>query len=281
MLIKSVAEMKKIAYYLKTHGEKISFIPTMGNIHDGHLALLKKASEFSKKKIVSIFINPMQFNNQEDYARYPSTLERDLDLLLSCDKETIVFAPKINEIYPQGFHNHTTVSVPVVSTILEGESRSGHFDGVSTIVTKLFSIISPDYSFFGEKDYQQLIIVKKINNDLGLGGEIVSIPIVRDTNGLAFSSRNSLLSQEAIKIAPKIYETLQEIASVIKYDDSQYEKEIAEATRKLNRFGFTVDKVFYKDAETLHDVSDHSKSKIILLAAWLDNIRLIDNIFII
>ncbi len=180
-------------------GKRIAFVPTMGNLHDGHLALVDTAKAQADVVIVSIFVNPMQFDREDDLANYPRTLQEDCERLNHRNVE-LVFAPNAHEIYPNGLNgNQTFIEVPELSHILEGTSRPGHFRGVTTVVSKLFNLIQPDLVYFGEKDFQQLQIIRKMIADMAYDITLVSVPTVRDKNGLALSSRNNLLSAEEKK----------------------------------------------------------------------------------
>ncbi|WP_272659856.1 pantoate--beta-alanine ligase, partial [Providencia sp. PROV112] len=185
----------------KQEGKRIALVPTMGNLHDGHLTLIDQAKKQADIVIASVFVNPMQFDRQSDLANYPRTLQEDCEKLKRRDIN-LVFAPSPQEFYPEGMEKQTFVEVPELSTMLEGASRPGHFRGVATVITKLFNLVQPDIALFGEKDYQQLQLIRKLVSDLSFDTQIVSVPTVRAKNGLALSSRNNNLSAEELKIAP-------------------------------------------------------------------------------
>ncbi|MFU0891458.1 pantoate--beta-alanine ligase, partial [Kluyvera sichuanensis] len=223
-----------------------------------------------------IFANPMQFDRVEDLARYPRTLQEDCEKL-NKRKVDFVFAPSEAEIYPQGTESQTFVDVPGLSTMLEGASRPGHFRGVSTIVSKLFNLIQPDIACFGEKDFQQLALIRKMVADLGYDIEIVGVPIIRAKDGLALSSRNGYLTAEQRKIAPGLYKVMSRVAEKLKAGERDQGEMIAIAEQELNEKGFRADDIQIRDADTLLDLTDSSKRAVILMAAWLGQARLIDN----
>lgn len=194
--MQTFAEISAVREHLKTfkrEGRKIAFVPTMGNLHEGHLTLVRKAREYADIVVVSIFVNPMQFDRADDLNNYPRTLEEDLSKL-TAEGVDVVFTPTPEIIYPEGLDKQTFVDVPGLSTILEGASRPGHFRGVTTIVNKLFNIVQPDVACFGEKDFQQLAVIRKMVDDLAMDIEIIGVPTVREMDGLAMSSRNGLLT---------------------------------------------------------------------------------------
>ncbi|CCW32680.1 pantoate--beta-alanine ligase [Xenorhabdus nematophila] len=258
-------------------GKRIAFVPTMGNLHDGHLALVDTAKAQADVVIVSIFVNPMQFDREDDLANYPRTLQEDCERLNHRNVE-LVFAPNANEIYPNGLNgNQTFIEVPELSHILEGTSRPGHFRGVTTVVSKLFNLIQPDLVYFGEKDFQQLQIIRKMIADMAYDITLVSVPTVRDKNGLALSSRNNLLSAEEKKIAPLLSKVMQVIAERLQHGERETEKLIELASAHLRKEGFMPDELFIRDAENLLPLTTQSKRAVILMAAWLGQTRLIDN----
>ncbi|CAM3365335.1 pantothenate synthetase [Xenorhabdus nematophila ATCC 19061] len=258
-------------------GKRIAFVPTMGNLHDGHLALVDTAKAQADVVIVSIFVNPMQFDREDDLANYPRTLQEDCERLNHRNVE-LVFAPNAHEIYPNGLNgNQTFIEVPELSHILEGTSRPGHFRGVTTVVSKLFNLIQPDLVYFGEKDFQQLQIIRKMIADMAYDITLVSVPTVRDKNGLALSSRNNLLSTEEKKIAPLLSKVMQVIAERLQHGERETEKLIELASAHLRKEGFMPDELFIRDAENLLPLTTQSKRAVILMAAWLGQTRLIDN----
>ena len=248
----------------------------MGNLHDGHMKLVDEAKARADVVIVSIFVNPMQFDRPEDLVRYPRTLQEDCEKL-NKRKVDYVFAPAVEEIYPQGLEGQTYVDVPGLSTMLEGASRPGHFRGVSTIVSKLFNLIQPDIACFGEKDFQQLALIRKMVADLGYDIEIVGVPIIRAKDGLALSSRNGYLTAEQRKIAPGLYKVMSGIGEKLQAGERDLDEMIAIAAQELNEKGFRADDIQIRDADTLLELTENSKRAVILVAAWLGQARLIDN----
>lgn len=261
----------------KLEGKRIALVPTMGNLHDGHLALIDEAKQQADIVIVSIFVNPMQFDRQSDLANYPRTLQEDCEKLKRRDIN-LVFAPSVKDVYSEGMAQQTFVEVPELSSILEGASRPGHFRGVSTVVTKLFNLVQPDLAFFGEKDFQQLQLIRKMVSDLSFDIQIVSVPTVRAKNGLALSSRNNNLSASELKIAPQLYSIMQQAAEKLIAAPDNVEAIIQEIDDSLRQAGFTPDELFIRDAETLAPLSNISQKAVILMAAWLGQTRLIDNL---
>lgn len=261
---------------LRMEGKRVALVPTMGNLHDGHMKLVDEAKARADVVVVSIFVNPMQFDRPEDLARYPRTLQEDCEKL-NKRKVDLVFAPSVKEIYPNGTETHTYVDVPGLSTMLEGASRPGHFRGVSTIVSKLFNLVQPDIACFGEKDFQQLALIRKMVADMGFDIEIIGVPIMRAKDGLALSSRNGYLTAEQRKIAPGLYKVLSSIADKLQAGERDLDEIIAIAGQELNEKGFRADDIQIRDADTLQEVSENSKRAVILVAAWLGDARLIDN----
>ena len=260
----------------KQEGKRIALVPTMGNLHDGHMALVKEAREQADVVVVSVFVNPMQFERSDDLERYPRTLQQDCELLNRHGVD-LVFAPSPAEIYPQGLHGQTFVDVPGLSTLLEGASRPGHFRGVSTIVSKLFNLVQPEIACFGEKDYQQLALIRKMVADMGYDMEIVGVPTVRAKDGLALSSRNGYLSTEERKIAPNLSKVMNSMAERLAKGDRHIEEIIADAETALSEKGLQADGLAIVDADTLMPLTTDSTRAVILMAAWLGKARLIDN----
>ena len=248
----------------------------MGNLHDGHMKLVDAAKASADVVVASIFVNPMQFDRPDDLARYPRTLQDDCEKL-NKRKVDLVFAPAAAEIYPHGIENQTYVDVPGLSTMLEGASRPGHFRGVSTIVSKLFNLVQPDVACFGEKDFQQLALIRKMVADMGYDIEIIGVPIMRAKDGLALSSRNGYLSAEQRKIAPGLHKVMNSVAEKLAAGERNLDEVIAIAAQELNEKGFRADDIQIRDADTLFDLTETSKRAVILMAAWLGEARLIDN----
>ncbi|KAE9655194.1 pantoate--beta-alanine ligase [Escherichia coli] len=276
LIIETLPLLRQQIRRLRMEGKRVALVPTMGNLHDGHMKLVDEAKARADVVVVSIFVNPMQFDRPEDLARYPRTLQEDCEKL-NKRKVDLVFAPSVKEIYPNGTETHTYVDVPGLSTMLEGASRPGHFRGVSTIVSKLFNLVQPDIACFGEKDFQQLALIRKMVADMGFDIEIVGVPIMRAKDGLALSSRNGYLTAEQRKIAPGLYKVLSSIADKLQAGEQDLDEIIAIAGQELNEKGFRADDIQIRDADTLLEVSETSKRAVILVAAWLGDARLIDN----
>ncbi|HFD7372650.1 TPA: pantoate--beta-alanine ligase [Escherichia coli] len=276
LIIETLPLLRQQIRRLRMEGKRVALVPTMGNLHDGHMKLVDEAKARADVVVVSIFVNPMQFDRPEDLARYPRTLQEDCEKL-NKRKVDLVFAPSVKEIYPNGTETHTYVDVPGLSTMLEGASRPGHFRGVSTIVSKLFNLVQPDIACFGEKDFQQLALIRKMVADMGFDIEIVGVPIMRAKDGLALSSRNGYLTAEQRKIAPGLYKVLSSIADKLQVGERDLDEIITIAGQELNEKGFRADDIQIRDADTLLEVSETNKRAVILVAAWLGDARLIDN----
>ncbi|EJN8562537.1 pantoate--beta-alanine ligase [Escherichia coli] len=276
LIIETLPLLRQQIRRLRMEGKRVALVPTMGNLHDGHMKLVDEAKARADVVVVSIFVNPMQFDRPEDLARYPRTLQEDCEKL-NKRKVDLVFAPSVKEIYPNGTETHTYVDVPGLSTMLEGASRPGHFRGVSTIVSKLFNLVQPDIACFGEKDFQQLALIRKMVADMGFDIEIVGVPIMRAKDSLALSSRNGYLTAEQRKIAPGLYKVLSSIADKLQAGERDLDEIITIAGQELNEKGFRADDIQIRDADTLLEVSETSKRAVILVAAWLGDARLIDN----
>jgi len=278
-VIESISEMKDLVKKWKRQGLSIGFVPTMGYLHEGHLALVRRAKELSDRVVVSIFVNPIQFAPGEDYQRYPRDLERDKALL---EKEgvDVLFSPKVEEMYPPGFQ--TYVEVKELSSGLCGKYRPGHFVGVATVVLKLFNIVQPDIAVFGEKDYQQLKVIQRMVQDLNLDVKIIPHPTVREEDGLAMSSRNTYLSPEERKSAIALYKALNLAEELI----NQGERRVATLKEKLKEFieSFPYTKVQYIEfvhPETLKEVERVDEPTLLALAVFVGGARLIDNKIIV
>ncbi|TCT31625.1 pantothenate synthetase [Providencia alcalifaciens] len=261
----------------KQEGKRIAFVPTMGNLHDGHLTLIDQAKQQADIVIASIFVNPMQFDRQSDLANYPRTLQEDCEKLKRKSVD-LVFAPSAAEFYPEGMDNQSYVEVPEISTMLEGASRPGHFRGVATVLTKLFNLVQPDIALFGEKDYQQLQLVRKLVTDLSFDIQVVGVPIVRAKNGLALSSRNNNLSADELKIAPQLFAIMQKAGEKLADSPAAATGLIGEMEESLRQAGLTPDELFIRDADNLGELTVSSRRAVILMAAWLGQTRLIDNL---
>lgn len=261
----------------KQEGKRIALVPTMGNLHDGHLTLIDQAKQQADIVIASIFVNPMQFDRPSDLANYPRTLQEDCEKLKSRHVD-LIFAPSATEFYPADMENQTFVEVPELSTMLEGASRPGHFRGVATVLTKLFNLVQPDIALFGEKDFQQLKVIRKLVADLSFDIQIIGVPIVRAKNGLALSSRNNNLSAEELKIAPQLFSIMQKAGEKLAESPASATGLVDEMEESLRQAGFTPDALFIRDADNLGELTVSSRRAVILMAAWLGQTRLIDNL---
>lgn len=279
LIIETLPLLRQHIRRLRQEGKRIALVPTMGNLHDGHMTLVDEAKARADVVVVSIFVNPMQFDRADDLARYPRTLQEDCEKL-NKRKVDFVFAPAPADIYPAGTETQTFVDVPGISTMLEGASRPGHFRGVSTIVSKLFNLVQPDVACFGQKDYQQLQLISKMVADMGYDIEIVGVPTVRAKDGLALSSRNGYLTADQRKIAPGLSKVMNAMAAKLRAGDRNVDEIVTIAEQELNDGGFRADDIQIRDADTLLALSDNSKRAVILMAAWLGQARLIDNIVV-
>lgn len=274
-IIHSVAELRQQVRAWRAAGEKVGVVPTMGALHEGHLSLARRARSECQRVITTIFVNPKQFNNPDDLKKYPRTLEADAALLSGVPVD-VVFAPGVDEVYPDGFI--TTVSVGGVSEPLEGRMRPGHFDGVATVVTKLFGMTEADRGYFGQKDWQQLQVVLRLVRDLNLPVEVVGCETIREADGLAMSSRNVRLTPEGRAVAGVLYAAVTVAAEEIRAGQSD-RMAIREAAEKVRAAGFErVEYIELRDAETLMPSDAPRRPRRMLAAAWLDGVRLIDNI---
>ncbi|WP_300180518.1 pantoate--beta-alanine ligase [uncultured Aliivibrio sp.] len=263
----------------KREGKRIAFVPTMGNLHEGHLTLMRTAREHADIVVASIFVNPMQFNNIDDLTNYPRTLDDDVEKLTT-EKVDLVFTPTPEIMYPEGLDKQTTVDVPVISTILEGASRPGHFKGVSTVVNKLFNIVQPDVACFGEKDFQQLALIRQMVIDMALDIDIVGVATVREMDSLAMSSRNNLLTLNERQRAPVLARTMRWISSQMRGGRNDYASLIEDANDQLRAADLQPDEIFIRDARTLQEPTEETTQAVILMAAFLGQVRLIDNLVV-
>ena len=257
--------------------DSIALVPTMGNLHPGHLKLVEVAMNMADRVVVSIFVNPMQFGEGEDFAAYPRTMEEDSGSLESLGTD-LLFAPAVSDVYPASSGSQTRVEVPDISDIFCGTSRPGHFVGVATVVCKLFNMVQPDIALFGEKDFQQLMVIRRMTEDLSFPIRIHGVPTVREEDGVARSSRNGYLSKQERAIAPFIHATLQELREAVACGFDNYVDLEQHAREKLKNIGFEPDYVSVRDARTLKEVNGYTEQIVILAAAKLGKTRLIDNV---
>ncbi len=262
----------------RLQGESVALVPTMGNLHAGHLALVKQARELADRVVVSVFVNPTQFGAGEDYSSYPRSLEQDVALLARVTTGDLVFAPTVDELYPEGQEETVYVEVPGLSEILCGASRPGHFRGVATVVTRLFNCVQPDVAVFGEKDYQQLLVIRKMTAALCLPIKIVAGPTVREADGLAYSSRNAYLTAEQRKRAPLLYHSLLTCRQAILRGGCDHAELKIEAEKRLCEAGFELDYFEIRRADNLAEPLGNGERLVILAAARLGKTRLIDNV---
>ena len=276
-LIHAVSDLREQVSKWHRDGLTVGFVPTMGNLHDGHLALVDEAFRHADRVLVSIFVNPMQFGEGEDFENYPRTLEEDRKALEAHDA-TLLFTPGVDEMYPRPQPEQTRVEVPGLSDILCGASRPGHFTGVATVVCKLFNMVQPDVAVFGEKDYQQLLVIRQMVRDLSMPVEIVSCPTVRESDGLAMSSRNTYLTGEERSTAPKLHAMLEKTKIALMQGRRDFTALEEEAAGTLANAGFDVDYFTIREAETLSAPDPDCNEFVILAAARLGRPRLIDNL---
>ena len=271
----TIAELRAQIAAWKRAGERIALVPTMGNLHAGHLQLVERARALAPRVVASIFVNPLQFGPNEDFARYPRTLEADRGRLESagCD---LLFAPDVDQMYPRGQEALSTVGVPALNGVLDGEFRPGHFDGVATVVSILFNLAQPDIAIFGEKDWQQLQVIRRMVADLHMPIEIVGHPTARAADGLALSSRNQYLSEQERRIAPTILHTLVQVTDALAAGRRDYDALQLEAMQRLQAAGFAPQYVEVRAPDLSAPASD-AREWIVLVAAFLGRTRLIDN----
>lgn len=279
-LFESITDIREQVLSWKMQGLKVGLVPTMGNLHAGHLSLVSLLQTQCDKVIVSIFVNPTQFGPNEDFDRYPRTFQSDQQQLSSINTDAI-FVPSVEQMYPHGVQQ-TVVCVPHRLTgLLEGASRPGHFDGVSTVVTKLFNMIQPDLAAFGQKDYQQLRVIQTMVDELAIPVTIVAAPISRAKDGLALSSRNQYLSEAQRAIAPQLNKFLWDIAQALRAGNRDFKALTEVATQHLLREGFdAVDYIQICDPQTLLDSTPNQSKFVILAVASLGTTRLLDNILL-
>ncbi len=276
--VESIKELRAQVKSWRMQGLTIAFVPTMGNLHDGHLALVKAAHLHADKVIASIFVNPMQFGLSEDIDNYPRTLAQDKASLIEVDTD-LLFTPTADIIYPKGFGENSYVEVPNISDLYCGASRPGHFRGVATVVCKLFNLVQPDSACFGSKDYQQLQVIQTMVEDLSMPVEIIPVEIIRETSGLAMSSRNGYLTPEELAIAPALYQTLQWLNTELRksHQPRDHAVLIMQASEKIDNAGLKTDYINLCHAKTLAPATPNDKDIVILAAAYLGKARLIDN----
>lgn len=275
-VIAEITPLREQILQWRREKQRIAFIPTMGNLHDGHLALVRKARENADTVVVSIFVNPLQFEKADDLAAYPRTLDHDLSLL-NAEGVELVFTPTIDVMYPNGLEQCTFVDVPSLSGIVEGSTRPGHFKGITTALSKFFNMIQPDVACFSEKNYQQLAIINKMVSDLCLPIDIISLPTVREMDGLAMSGRNCQLTVDERQRAPVLSKTLRWIGSQMRGGRNDYSELVIDGKDQLRAAGLEPGEFFIRDAHTLQAIVEQTTKVVIMATAFLGQVRLIDN----
>jgi pantoate--beta-alanine ligase len=275
--VKTVRELRAAVARARSEGKRIALVPTMGNLHSGHMALVTKAAQRADFVVASIFVNPLQFGPNEDLATYPRTLAADQEQLLQAGCH-LLFTPTVEEMYPHGMADQTIVRVPVVSEGLCGGSRPGHFDGVSTVVSKLFNMVQPDIAIFGQKDFQQLAVISALVRDLNMPIQIIGEPTVRAADGLALSSRNGYLTEDQRAAAPALYRVVKQIGQALQNGEKDYPSLLADGVTALEQAGFRPDYLEIRNAVSLRPATPDDHDLVVLGAAFLGKTRLIDNL---
>jgi pantoate--beta-alanine ligase len=277
VVVESAADLRILIAEWRRAGKRIAFVPTLGNLHAGHLRLVQVAREYADAVVVSIYVNPLQFGPSEDLAAYPRTPGEDRAALEGA-RTDLLFMPGDGEMYPGGPEAMTRVEVPGLSDILCGASRPGHFRGVATVVNRLFNLVGPDVAVFGKKDYQQLLVIRRMVSDLGMPVEVVGVDTVREPDGLALSSRNGYLSGTERRVAPRLYAALQLMRERMLEAGETGAALVPQAVAGLARDGFKVDYLSIRRQADLAEPMPGERRLVILAAAWLGRTRLIDNI---
>jgi pantoate--beta-alanine ligase len=275
--VTTIAAVRAHVHAWRREGLRVAFVPTMGNLHAGHVSLIEAARRHGERFVASIFVNPMQFGPNEDWAQYPRTPTQDERMLADAGC-SVMFIPDVAEIYPSGSERATRVEVPGLSRLLEGEFRPGHMEGVSTVVAKLFHIVEPDVAIFGEKDFQQLAVIRRMVADLCMPVKIIGAPTMRDHDGLALSSRNQYLTAAERALAPQIYVALQAAAARVLAGDVDFASIERAGFHELERTGFRPDYFCVRKADDLTTAARDTRALVILTAARIGKARLIDNV---
>ncbi|AAO54494.1 pantoate--beta-alanine ligase [Pseudomonas syringae pv. tomato] len=275
--VKTVLELRAAVARARSEGKRIALTPTMGNLHSGHAALVSKAAQRADFVVASIFVNPLQFGPNEDLATYPRTLAADQEKLLQAGCN-LLFTPGVEEMYPHGMADQTLVSVPHLSQGLCGASRPGHFEGVATVVSKLFNMVQPDLAIFGEKDFQQLAVIRAMVRDLNMPIQIIGEPTVRADDGLALSSRNGYLDEAQRAAAPALYQAIRQTAEAISAGEQDFETLLNSKKQQLQAAGFRIDYLEIRNADSLRPTTAEDPDLVILAAAFMGKTRLIDNL---
>ena len=275
--ITSVAELRAHTKAWRLRDEPIALVPTMGNLHAGHLKLVRHAKALAPRVVVSIFVNPMQFAANEDYESYPHTMELDAEALMQAEAD-VLFAPGVSAVYPGGVEQTTSVVVPGLNSILEGEHRPSHFNGVTTVVAKLFNMVQPDIAVFGEKDYQQLLIIRRMVKDLDMPVRIKAVGTVREADGLAMSSRNNYLQATERALAPQLHQVLLDVKTIVEAGEADLQGVEQAAAQQLAGAGFAVDYISIRRRSDLAPPVAGDGRLVVLAAARIGTTRLIDNV---
>ena len=275
--VSNVSQLRSNIKSWKQQGLSVAFVPTMGNLHAGHFSLVEKAKQIADKVVVSIFVNPMQFGKNEDLDSYPRTLENDQQGLINLGTD-LLFTPTVETIYPKGLAAQSYIDVPGVSEGHCGASRPGHFRGVATIVNKLFNLVQPDIACFGEKDFQQLAVIRTMVDDLSMPIEIIGVATKREPSGLAMSSRNGYLSEQEKEQASHVYRVMEAAKDALQQADRDLTAITQKAEKELTKQGFKLDYFNICNANTLQLAQNNDTNLVILVAAFLGDVRLIDNL---
>ncbi|AKT32468.1 pantoate--beta-alanine ligase [Pseudomonas syringae pv. actinidiae] len=275
--VKTVLELRAAVARARSEGKRIALTPTMGNLHSGHAALVTKAAQRADFVVATIFVNPLQFGPNEDLATYPRTLAADQEKLLQAGCN-LLFTPGVEEMYPHGMADQTLVSVPHLSQGLCGASRPGHFEGVATVVSKLFNMMQPDLAIFGEKDFQQLAVIRAMVRDLNMPIQIIGEPTVRADDGLALSSRNGYLDEAQRAAAPALYQAIRQTAEAISAGEQDFDTLLSSKKQQLQAAGFRIDYLEIRNADSLRPTTAEDPNLVILAAAFMGKTRLIDNL---
>ena len=278
-IVQDKNELNELHRSWRHHGEHVALVPTMGNLHPGHISLVELAREHAERVVVTVFVNPTQFGDGEDFEEYPRTLERDTRQLRKIGTD-VLFVPDVETVYPFGIENATVVSVPGLTENFCGAARPGHFDGVTSVVARLFALVQPDVAVFGQKDYQQQLIIRHMTADLNLPIRIITAPTIREPDGLARSSRNQYLTAEERAVAPQLHEVLERIGRDLQNGKRDFQELELQAVATLEAAGFAPDYVAVRRAQNL-EVPDRDCDEIVVLAAaQLGKARLIDNVVV-
>ena len=275
-IITDTHTLRKQIQHWQHNAQSIAFVPTMGNLHAGHLALVQHAQQYADVVVVSIFVNPTQFDQAADLAAYPRTEQADQEKLQAVGVD-VLFLPSVTVMYPD-LNNTCALQVPAIANILEGAVRLGHFAGVATVVAKLFNLVQPHYAIFGEKDFQQLMLIRQMVRDLNFAVQIIAVPTIREHNGLAMSSRNHYLTEKQRHTAAYLYQTLQTLQSAIQQGENDYQSLEHQALQDLADHGFRPDYITVRQQADLKIPDKEATKLVILAAAWLGKARLIDNL---